>query len=205
MALPQENKDYGTKAYWDARYTQESSDASFDWFKSYSDLKPHICDLIPDKNARVLMLGCGNSKFSEEMYDDGYKNIVNIDYSSVVIRHMQERHATSRPEMQWREMDVRNLSEFEDSFFDIAIDKGTMDAMMTSSSDVWDPPEQVIQDCTAEVKEVLRVLKKPSGIFLYITFGQPHFRRRYLSVPNTTLKIKELGEMFHYYMYILRV
>jgi hypothetical protein len=47
-----------------------------------------------------------------------------------------------------------------------------MDAMMTSSTDVWvcsiamtacdvltipqDPPEQVIKDCTAEVSQVLR-------------------------------------------------
>ena len=28
------------------------------------------------------MLGCGNSKLSEEMYDDGYRNIVNIDVSA---------------------------------------------------------------------------------------------------------------------------
>ena len=27
------------------------------------------------------MLGCGNSKLSEEMYDDGYRNIVNVDVS----------------------------------------------------------------------------------------------------------------------------
>ena len=27
------------------------------------------------------MLGCGNSKLSEEMYDDGYHNIVNVDVS----------------------------------------------------------------------------------------------------------------------------
>lgn len=27
------------------------------------------------------MLGCGNSKLSEEMYDDGYHHIVNVDVS----------------------------------------------------------------------------------------------------------------------------
>ncbi|KAH7920389.1 S-adenosyl-L-methionine-dependent methyltransferase [Leucogyrophana mollusca] len=203
MALPQDNKEYGTKEYWDTRYALEPSDATFDWFKSYADLKPHVRELVPDKAARILILGCGNSKFSEEMYDDGYKNIVNVDYSSVVIRQMQERHASTRPEMQWKEMDVRDMSLFDDASFDVAIDKGTMDAMMTSSSDVWNPPEQVVQDCIAEVKEVLRVLRKPSGLFLYITFGQPHFRRRYLSFPNTVLRVKELGEMFHYYMYIV--
>lgn len=33
-------------------------------------------------------------------------------------------------------MDVREL-EFESDSFDIAIDKGTMDAMMTAKADVW--------------------------------------------------------------------
>lgn len=32
------------------------------------------------------------------MYNDGYKNIVNIDYSKTVIEHMKERCA-DKPEM----------------------------------------------------------------------------------------------------------
>jgi len=94
--LPQKNEEYGTKEYWDQRYTQESGDTSFDWFKSYADVADILRELIPGKGARILMLGCGNSKLSEEvrrlllgrllhlqtacqMYDDGYKNIVNTD------------------------------------------------------------------------------------------------------------------------------
>lgn len=53
----------------------------------------------------------------------------------------------------------------------------------------------------------LRRVLRPSGTFLYITFGQPHFRRRFLTGPHssgTRLEIKELGESFHYYMYVLR-
>jgi EEF1A lysine methyltransferase 4 len=88
-----------------------------------------------------------------------------------------------------------------------------------------DPPQQVIDDCTKEVDEALRqaqtknlivtnltlsnilslyrVLSK-GGLFIYLTFGQPHFRRRFLTRPGTTLEIKELGESFHYYLYIMR-
>lgn len=47
------------------------------------------------------------------------------------------------------------------------------------------------------------VLRK-GGIFLYLTFGQPHFRRRYLTRPDTSLEIRQLGEAFHYYLYILK-
>ena len=48
-----------------------------------------------------------------------------------------------------------------------------------------------------------RVLR-PGGIFLYLTFGQPHFRKRYLIRPDTKLEIRQLGEAFHYYLYIVR-
>ncbi|KAJ7031795.1 S-adenosyl-L-methionine-dependent methyltransferase [Mycena alexandri] len=202
--LPTSNDLYGEKAYWDERYTHESADdASYDWLKSYKDVAPLLRALIPAKDARILILGCGNSRLSQDMYDDGYKNIVNTDYSSVVIEQMRRRHEEARPGMQWLEMDVRDL-KFEDGSFDIAIDKSTMDALMTAKGDVWDPPQQVVDDCTAEVDEVIRTLKKDSGVFIYLTFGQPHFRRRFLTRPDTKLEIKELGEAFHYYLYILR-
>ncbi|KAH9920813.1 S-adenosyl-L-methionine-dependent methyltransferase [Amylocystis lapponica] len=201
--LPHSNEEYGTKEYWDQRYSQESDNASYDWFKSYADVADIIRELIPDKTARILMLGCGNSTLSEDMYEDGYKNIVNTDYSGILIEKMRQRHHKVRPEMEWHEMDIRNLILDSDSF-DVAIDKGTMDAMMTTKGDVWEPPQEVIDNCNREVDEVLRVLRKPGGVFVYLTFGQPHFRRRYLSRPGTTLEIRELGEAFHYYMYILK-
>ncbi|OJA21546.1 hypothetical protein AZE42_03252 [Rhizopogon vesiculosus] len=200
MSLPHKNEEYGTEAYWDTRYEQEADDTSFDWFKTYADVADYIRRLIPSKDARILMLGCGNSKFSEDvglsfgyggpvanttdqMWEDGYKCIVNVDYSPIVIEKMSNRHKDRRPEMTWEVKDVRTLDGLDSSSFDIAIDKGTMDAMMTSSPDVWDPPEQVIKDCTAEVSQVLRVLKQ-DGIFIYITFGQPHFRKQYLTVQH---------------------
>ncbi|OBZ72113.1 Methyltransferase-like protein 13 [Grifola frondosa] len=185
----------------------ESDDSSFDWFKSYGDVAGIFRELLPDKSARILMLGCGNSKLSEEIYDDGYKNIVNIDYSGVLIEKMRQKYIESHPEMEWHEMDIRELS-FASDTFDVAIDKdhdepGTMDAMMTTKGDVWDPSQEVIDNCTQEVDEVLRVLRK-GGTFLYLTFGQPHFRRRYLTRAETTLEVRALGEAFHYYLYIVR-
>ncbi|KAL5536865.1 hypothetical protein ACEPAF_688 [Sanghuangporus sanghuang] len=200
--LPKSNEEYGTLEYWNERYRKEANGTTFDWFKSYSDISHIVREAIPDKASKILILGCGNSKLSEEMYDDGYHNIVNVDYSSIVIEQMREKYRVSRPTLEWHVMDVRDL-QFEDYSFDVAIDKGTMDAMMTSKGDVWDPPEEIMENCTREVNEVTRILRR-GGAFLYITFGQPHFRRRYLTRPGTTLEVRQLGEMFHYYVYIMR-
>ena len=46
---------------------RESEDASFDWFKRYEDVAGLFRNAIPDKNARILMLGCGNSTLSEDV------------------------------------------------------------------------------------------------------------------------------------------
>jgi len=203
--LPIKNEEYSTKDYWNQRYAQESEDGAFDWFKSYSELAGVLHELIPEKSSRILMLGCGNSKLSEDMWEDGYKNIVNTDYSDIVIQQMRQRHGIVRPEMEWHEMDVRNL-RFEDNSFDVAIDKGTMDAMMTTKGDVWNPPQQVIDDCTKEVDETLRVLHKGKGVFVYLTFGQPHFRRRFLTRPGTTLSKHQLdlsGILFSYVFQVM--
>lgn len=34
----------------------------------------------------ILMIGCGNSVLSENLFDVGYYNIINIDISDVVVR-----------------------------------------------------------------------------------------------------------------------
>ncbi|PVG01922.1 S-adenosyl-L-methionine-dependent methyltransferase, partial [Serendipita vermifera] len=198
-SLPKTNDEYTRKQYWDDRYTNDNG--VFDWFRSFQDIQSIFEELIPDKSSRILMLGCGNSTLSEEMYDAGYTNIVNIDYSSIVISKMKQR-TSARSGMTWQEMDVRNLA-FADQTFEVAIDKGTMDAMLAVKGDVWDPPESAVQDCNKEVDEVLRVLR-PDGLLLYLTFGQPHFRKRYLTKENTSLEVRTLGDMFHYFLYILR-
>ena len=52
-----------------------------------------------------MAIGCGNSKLSENMYDVGIKNIVNIDLSNVVIQQMNAKNK-QRKEMQFLKMDM---------------------------------------------------------------------------------------------------
>ena len=57
-------------------------------------------------------MGCGNAEFSEDMYDDGYKNIINIDIATNVIDQMKARNK-SRKNMTFETMDVRDM-KFDD-------------------------------------------------------------------------------------------
>lgn len=74
---------------------------------------------------------------------------------------------------------------------------------MSVSADVWDPPEEVVKACKSEVDEVIRILK-PTGSFIYLTYGQPHFRRAHLTRDDWELEIIQLGLAFFYYIYIMK-
>lgn len=42
------------------------------------------------KDDHILMVGCGNSQLSQQMFEAGYKNICNIDISPIVIDQMKK-------------------------------------------------------------------------------------------------------------------
>ena len=81
----------------------------------------------------------------------GYEEQVCVDFSAVVIANMASRF---RPEnaIEWRVMDVRHMVEFGDEEFEVAIDKGTLDAMISGSP--WDPPPEVKQNTSDYINEV---------------------------------------------------
>ena len=68
--------EYGSKEYWDSRY--ERANETFDWMCDYSSLSPTLESLLPDKNASILLVGCGDAPFSADMfYLGGYTNQIN--------------------------------------------------------------------------------------------------------------------------------
>jgi ubiquinone/menaquinone biosynthesis C-methylase UbiE len=82
-----------------------------------------------------LILGCGNARFSEDMYDDGFHHIYNIDISSVCIKQMRERNS-HRTGMSYEVMDVCEMA-YPSEFFDIAIDKSTIDALLCGDNSFY--------------------------------------------------------------------
>lgn len=59
---------------------------------------------------KVLMVGCGNSKLSEDLYDLSYHDIHNIDISDMVIRQMTHKNSRKRPKMTYTKMDATKVS-----------------------------------------------------------------------------------------------
>ena len=136
-------------------------------------------------------------------YKAGWHQIINIDYSPSVIQAMSLKCSKDMPEMKWKTADIFKLSEhFEPECFDVALDKGTLDALLTVKHDPWNPPESLLKQMHSYMDQVARVLV-PGGIFLHITFAQPHFRRRFLETTQFNVSVKTLGgsDSFDYFIY----
>jgi EEF1A lysine methyltransferase 4 len=194
LQVPRNNKEYGTKEYWEHRFATEES---FEWLVSYPQVRHQLEPLflryctvtegacteppatIDKSQVRILMIGCGNAPFSIHLYDDGYTNIVNIDYSCVVIQNMQQLHQMTRPHMQWRVMDMTQMDDLQNDSFDIVLDKAAMDAIMTHEHDVWNPNLHVIHNVYRMCSHITRILQ-PCGTYIQISLTQPHFRIKYL-------------------------
>ena len=58
---------------------------------------------------KILVIGCGNSRLSADLYDIGYHNITNIDISDTVISQMINQNKKKRPDMQFLKMDVTKV------------------------------------------------------------------------------------------------
>ncbi|XP_042507445.1 EEF1A lysine methyltransferase 4 [Macadamia integrifolia] len=187
--------------YWDDRF---SSEEHYEWLKDYSHFR-HLIQEHVKPNASVLEVGCGNSQLCEELYKDGITEITCIDISAVAVENMQKRLlAKGFKDMKVLEADMLDLP-FGNECFDVVIEKGTMDVLFVDSGDPWNPRPTTVTKVLAMLQGVHRVLK-PSGIFISISFGQPHFRRPLFEAPEFTWSIEweTFGDGFHYFFYILK-
>ncbi|KAK1426627.1 hypothetical protein QVD17_15304 [Tagetes erecta] len=171
--------NYGDSVYWDARYINEASAGSFDWYQRYHALRPFVRKYVPT-SSRVLMVGCGNAVMSEDMVKDGYESIMNVDISCVAIEMMRRKYENV-PQLEYVQMDVRDMGLFLDDSFDSVIDKGTLDALMCGT----DAPISASQ----MLGEVSRILK-PGGVYMLITYGDPKARMAHINRPIYNWKIE---------------
>ncbi|KAJ3337506.1 hypothetical protein HDU93_000999 [Gonapodya sp. JEL0774] len=239
---------YKSKDYWEARYQKEGPETTFDWFKSYEEIRPVLEANLPplppptspSDPPHLLVLGCGNSTLSESLSTvSNYTHVTSVDYSPTVIDAMRARSlklGLDPAVFKMEVADIRDMVAFAADSFEAAIDKGTMDALLVAgdegdegedhgndddanktwtrprrSYDPWNPPAELCAEVERYVREVYRVLK-PGGVFIYITFGQPHFRRRHLELTAVdgrdhlweSVVVYTIGTAFHYYVYVCK-
>ncbi|PIK59179.1 putative methyltransferase-like protein 13-like [Apostichopus japonicus] len=134
-------------------------------YGEYAELSGILHKYIKLKD-KTLVIGCGSSRLSEDLYDLGYRNLVNIDISDVVIKQMKTRNEANRPDLIYEQMDVFKML-YDDGQYSVVLDKGTLDALLPDDS------ESSTQQIVGMFEEIDRVLKL-GGRYVCISLAQKH-------------------------------
>ena len=120
------------------------------------------------------------------MRNDGWAGeIVNVDFSSVVIDQMMKKHESKHeregkqlfaPKMKFVCADITNGLPFKDNDFDLIICKGTFDSILCSSGSVTHA-KKLIAECE-------RVLATGHGCLFLVSYGSPDNRVVFLEHEN---------------------
>eukprot|EP00913_Durusdinium_trenchii_P020829 g19568.t1 len=123
--------------FWEEYYANVDADR-FDWYSTWdtpinwlslgvSTLGSVIGPFL-FANASILMLGCGRSDMSQQMYREGFRNITNVDISSGLLERLRRGFEREMPLMSWRWMNASSM-DTEDQSFDVVLEKGTLDSL----------------------------------------------------------------------------
>jgi ubiquinone/menaquinone biosynthesis C-methylase UbiE len=170
--------NYGEKKYWEERYESQKG-KTFDWLEDYESIKPIIDNLGIKKESRILNVGCGNSEFSEKMFDEGYNHNYNIDICQNVIDFMKSRNK-DRKGLHFDVMDVCDMA-YKDETFDLVIDKSTIDALLCG--------DHSFMIVAKMLKEISRVLKT-GGYYIIISYGKPENRMIHLERDHLAFEVQ---------------
>ncbi len=193
-----DNCKYASVEYWNDRYKSEKE---YDWLGDYNNFKHLIHKHIDNKQAKILMVGCGNSTLSQSMFLDGYQFIMSTDISNVCIKNQQEAF----PHLSWEVADITDLKQFKDGQFDAVIEKATLDSLLVEEKSPWTPSEEAKSLIDSAMSEISRVLKSKQGIFLSLSFAQPHVREPYFAKEKYDWSVRNetFGGCFSYYCYVM--
>lgn len=162
--LPRTAEEFSSAEYWE-RFFKNRGEKAFEWYGDYNKLCGVLHKYIKVQD-KVLVVGCGNSELSEQLYDVGYKHLTNIDISETVVNHMNQQNAERRPGLSFQQMDATQ-TPYEDGSYQAALDKGTLDAMASEEEGA------LARKMLTEVGRVLNV----GGRYVCVTLAQENVIR----------------------------
>ena len=197
--------DYSSLSYWENRYTNEHLEI-FEWYQTYETLKEKISEYLKPTD-KVLNVGCGTSKFAEDLYIDDIKDVTNIDFSENAIKIMVEYYQEQQVEMNYKKMNVCEMPEFANKSFDVVFDKALLDTMLCG--------ENALVTVEKMMKEIYRVLTD-EGYYIIVSntnedgrkllFDENMWEYTVMEIekPSKVLVIEDKDPKNFHYIYVLK-
>ncbi|KAK9738248.1 Methyltransferase domain [Popillia japonica] len=134
-----EHCELGTQEYWNKRYKEEvknyqnHGDVGEIWFGE--DIVDRLIKWAKtaqiEKSCKVLDIGCGNGMLLIELYNEGFQNVIGVDYSENAITLARSIATKFECNIEFTVCDIIDQNTHL-SDFDIILDKGTYDAISLS-------------------------------------------------------------------------
>lgn len=180
----------GAPYFWEAKYKDEMEDyigevECFDWYLTFDKAWSMIEAFVdPNKNHRILIVGCGRSSAVEVLYDAGFRDITAIDISPTIIGKMQKKYADYTG-VQFHCMDAREMMTLSDNTYTLVIDKAFTDSLMCMSDF-----NSAAKDAFSEIFRVMQM----EGIFFSVSHCLPLARVPYLRLIRWALDMAKMTE-----------
>lgn len=197
---------YQDARYWEERYSSggklgspdQIDDRGRGWLCEYAGplRETFLAITAEDRSKRILNLGCGLDRLSEDIYADGYKNLISTDVAKSAIEEMSAKTKVFMPEAEWAVDNAMEMTAVPTASVDVIVDKGTLDAIL-----ILDSP---FMNAARMLKEVHRVLK-PGGVYLMATHGRGDpeaWRLPLLSMPHLNMNIAKTPDLGGYYLFV---
>lgn len=129
-----------------------------------------VADNITDPEASMIDLGCGNGHVLLELSNEGFKNLMGIDYSESAIT--LAKSVAERRDLGWIKYEAVDFLTNPDWFvpnykpFDVVLDKGTYDAISLHPDQVQAKKDGVPGPREKYVESVHRMIDHTKGLFL---------------------------------------
>ena len=201
------NSRYAEVSYWEERYATEDH---YEWLgQGYQQALDLLAATLGDRDARILILGCGNSHLSRDLRLLGFRDVLSTDISRTCVERMRAATAgdPSLSGLRWAVLDMTDMSSLPDGSFDAVVEKATLDALLVNERSPWEVSDATEKVITAALGEISRVLRPDGGRFVSISFAQPHFRTRLLARPEygwgVSHGVLNPDSAFHFYHYVM--
>ena len=174
-----DSAQYGRVQFWDERYA--SFPEPFEWYYDYSMFQDLINAVLPNKDAKIMIAGCGTSHLIDDMAEDGYTDLIGVDLSRVCIAIMKKRCEKYGSAVKFHQGTMQD-TDLEGGIYDAVIDKALMDALFCTNTGVNNVKQYMI-----EVERLLTV----TGLWFIVSHGVPedrigHLEQYDLNLPGYT-------------------
>lgn len=189
--------DFSSKGGWDnfyeeceQKYEELGFSIEYEWHESLSN-KEIIETLLTGEPNDFLIVGCGNSRLPQDLYDeillrrsskdesnDLDFSVTCFDYSPKCLDQLKAIHGVEYPNMKYVVGDATKMDEAfgNDEDFDVIVDKGLIDAIICG--DGWDTEiEKVLQGSS----KVLVSNEKRKGRYVLISYKLTSYLKDFLS------------------------